>query len=105
MRAQKLTPFVHAHPHLRIPFVHLSHAVARRRAFLGRLDDLGLRWRRQLGAEDTVPEAAGDAEAVLVVGEVVLQVVLLEFAPVGWEAGRGRLLVFMFFQCNFLRWG
>ena len=54
----------------------------------GRLDHFGLRWRRQLGTEDTVPEAAGDAEAVLVVGEVVLQVVLLEFAPVGWEAGR-----------------
>ena len=58
------------------------------KASLGRLDHLGLRWRRQLGAEDAVPEAAGDAEAVLVVGEVVLQVVLLEFAPVGWEAVR-----------------
>ena len=54
----------------------------------GRLKNLGLGRRRQLGAEDAVPEAAGDAEAVLVVGEVVLQVVLLEFAPVGWEAVR-----------------
>lgn len=54
--------------------------------FSGRLHNLGLRRRRQLGAKDTVPETAGHAEAVLVVGEVVLQVVLLEFAPVGWEA-------------------
>jgi hypothetical protein len=51
----------------------------------GRLKNLGLGWRRQLGAEDAVPEAAGDAEAVLVVGEVVLEVVLLECVPVGWE--------------------
>ena len=56
--------------------------------YLGRFENLGLGWRRQLGAEDAVPEAAGDAEAVFVVGEVVLQVVLLEFAPVGWEAER-----------------
>jgi hypothetical protein len=51
----------------------------------GRLKNLGLGRRRQLGAEDAVPEAAGDAEAVLVVGEVVLEVVLLECVPVGWE--------------------
>ena len=86
--AQKKTPFVHAHT-LRIPFVHFSHTISKnKRACLGRLDHLRLRWRRQLGAEDAVPEAAGDAETVLVVGEVVLQVILLEFAPVGWETGR-----------------
>lgn len=43
------------------------------------LDDL---WWRQLGVEDTVPEAAGDTETVLVVCKVVLQVVLLEVAVV-----------------------
>jgi hypothetical protein len=52
---------------------------------LGRLKNLGLGWRRQLGAEDAVPEAAGDAEAVLVVGEVVLKVVFLECVPVCGE--------------------
>ena len=53
--------------------------------YLGRFENLGLGWRRQLGAEDAVPEAAGDAEAVLVIGEVVLEVVLLECVPVGGE--------------------
>jgi hypothetical protein len=56
---------------------------------LGRLDNLCLRRRWQLGAEDAVPETAGDAEAVFVVGEMVLEVVFLEFAPVGWEAEEG----------------
>lgn len=44
-----------------------------------RLEHLG---RRQFGLEDPVPEAAGHAEAVLVVGKVVLQMILLELAPV-----------------------
>jgi hypothetical protein len=44
---------------------------------LGRLDNLCLRRRWQLGAEDAVPETAGDAEAVFVVGEMVLEVVFL----------------------------
>jgi len=35
--------------------------------------------------EDTVPEAAGDTEAVFVVGKVVLQVVLLQFLVEGWK--------------------
>lgn len=50
-----------------------------------RLNDLGLGWRRQLSAEDAVPEAACDAEAVLVVREVVLKVVLFECVPIGRE--------------------
>ena len=54
--------------------------------YLGRFENLGLGWRRQLGAEDAVPEAAGDAEAVLVVCEVVLEVVLLECVPVSGKA-------------------
>lgn len=40
-------------------------------------------WRRQLGAKDAVPEAAGHAKAVLVVHEVMLEVILLELAVVG----------------------
>jgi hypothetical protein len=63
----------------------MSHTVPE--AGLGCLHHLGLRRRRQLSAEDTVPEAASDAKAVLVVCEVVLQVILLEFTPVGREAG------------------
>jgi len=39
----------------------------------------------KLGLEDPVPEAAGDSEAVLVVCKVVLEVVLLQLAPVGWK--------------------
>ena len=65
--------------------------------FLGRLKNLGLGWGRQLGAEDAVPEAAGDAEAVLVIGEVVLEVVLLECVPVGGEA------VILVSMCNMIR--
>lgn len=51
-----------------------------------RLQNLSLRGRRQFGAKDTIPEATGDAETVLVVGEVVLEVVFFEFAPVSREA-------------------
>lgn len=53
---------------------------------LTRLEDLGLRGRREFSTENAVPEAGSDAEAVLVIGEVVLEVVFLQFAPVGWEA-------------------
>jgi hypothetical protein len=52
-----------------------------------RLDDfrpLG----KQLGLEDPVPETRGHAEAVLVVGEVVREVVLLEgLVPRGKSEG------------------
>ncbi len=40
----------------------------------------------EFGAEDPVPEAAGYAEAVGVVGVVVLEVVVFELAVVGWES-------------------
>lgn len=56
--------------------------------FLGRLHDLrsGL-GHDKLGAEDFIPEAARDSEAVLVVHEVVLHVpflcVLVEFGELG----------------------
>lgn len=43
-----------------------------------RRKSIGLRWWLKLGAENLVPEAVGNAEAVLVVEEVVLEVVLLE---------------------------
>lgn len=52
------------------------------RRHLSRLDDLGGS-HLKLGAEDAVPEAAGDTETVLVVGEVVRKVVLLELLVVG----------------------
>jgi hypothetical protein len=45
------------------------------------LDDLG-RAHLELCAKHPVPEAARDSETVLVVGEVVLEVVLLEFLVV-----------------------
>jgi len=52
----------------------------------GRLHDLG--WAHlELRAEDSVPEAAGHAEAILIVGEVVLEMVLLELLVVGRESG------------------
>lgn len=38
----------------------------------------GLDHGHNLGAENLVPEGAGDAEAILVVEEVVLEVILLE---------------------------
>jgi len=40
----------------------------------------------EFGAEYPVPESAGDAEAVGVVGVVVLEVVVFELAVVGWES-------------------
>ena len=36
------------------------------------------RWCLELGAEDPVPEAAGNTKSVLEVGKVVLEVVFLE---------------------------
>lgn len=44
---------------------------------LGGLNDLGRR-RLQLRTEHTVPETASNTKTVLIVGEMVLQVVLLE---------------------------
>jgi hypothetical protein len=47
----------------------------------GRLDDLG--WAHvQLSAEHPVPESACDAETILVVSKVVLEVILLELLVV-----------------------
>lgn len=43
-------------------------------------------WRCKLGAKDCVPKATRDAETVLVVCVVVLEVVLLELFVVGWKA-------------------
>lgn len=51
--------------------------------FLRRLDDFRGWRRRQLCAKHSIPEAAGDAEAILVVHEVVLEVVLLQFLVEG----------------------
>lgn len=53
---------------------------------LRRLHHLRHRRRRQLGPEDSVPESAGNTEAVLVVHEVVLEVILLQLAVVEREA-------------------
>lgn len=50
---------------------------------LRRLDDV---WGRKLSLEDAVPEATGHTKAVLVIGKMVLQVVLLQVAPVRGEA-------------------
>lgn len=41
-------------------------------------------WGRQLRIEYPVPESARNAEPVLVVGEVVLEMILLQLAVVGW---------------------
>lgn len=40
------------------------------------------RHRRQLRAEDAVPEPAGDTESIFVVGKVVLEVIFLKLAVV-----------------------
>jgi hypothetical protein len=53
-----------------------------------RLDDLGSR-EIKLGTKNPVPEAAGNTKAVLVVGEMMLQVILLEFSVVQRKA-RGK---------------
>ena len=42
----------------------------------------------KLRAKDDIPEAAGNSETVLIVHEVVLKVILLQFSPV-----RGKLLM------------
>lgn len=52
-------------------------------AILSRLQYLRGWWRRKLSPEDTVPEPARHSEAILIVHEVVLEVVLLELAIVG----------------------
>lgn len=52
-----------------------------------RLDDLR-RTHLELSAKDAVPEAAGNSEAILVVGEVMLQVVLLELLVVWRKSER-----------------
>lgn len=43
---------------------------------------LGIWSKHQFRSKDSIPEATGDAEAVLVVGKVVLEVVFLEFLVV-----------------------
>ena len=44
----------------------------------------GFHWgRRELSSKDDVPESAGDSETVLIIHEVVLEVILLEFSPIG----------------------
>jgi len=54
--------------------------------YLCQLHDLRLRRRWELCAEDPIPETARDTEAVLVVHEMVLKMVLLELAVVRGEA-------------------
>lgn len=44
--------------------------------------DLEHDWRRQLSLEHPIPEPTRDPESVLVVCKVVLQMILLELAPV-----------------------
>ena len=51
-----------------------------------RLGSLCGLWRSKLGAEDFIPETTRDAEPVLVVCVVVLEMVLLELLIVGWKA-------------------
>ena len=57
--------------------------IARQRR-LGHLGGFG-RGALKLRAKHLVPESAGHAKAVVVVGKVVLQVILLELAVVVWE--------------------
>lgn len=52
------------------------------------LDNLGRCWSLKLCAEDSVPEAAGDTETIVEIGEVVLKVILLERLVVRWEAAQ-----------------
>jgi hypothetical protein len=49
------------------------------------LDDLSSGAHLKLSAEDTVPEAVRNAETLLIVGKVVLEVVLLELLVIGRE--------------------
>lgn len=53
---------------------------------LTRLRGLCGLWWLKLGAKDCVPKATRDAEAVLVICVVVLEMVPLELFVVGWEA-------------------
>ena len=53
-----------------------------RKCSLCRLQHLRDRRRRQLSAEDPIPEPTRDTKTVLVIHEVVLEVVLLELAVV-----------------------
>lgn len=55
------------------------------RCQLRALQDLGSR-HLQFGPKYSVPESACDAEAILEVRKVMLQMVLLEFSPVRGEA-------------------
>lgn len=50
---------------------------------------LGALWRRslQFGAKHPIPEPTSDTKAILEIGIVVLQVVLLQFLVVEWKAG------------------
>jgi len=50
------------------------------------LDNLGWRWSLELSAEDYIPEAAGDTKTIVKVGEVMLEVILLELLVVRWKA-------------------
>lgn len=50
------------------------------------LDNLGRCWSLKLCAENSVPEAAGDTETIVEIGEVVLKVIFLERLVVRWKA-------------------
>lgn len=52
------------------------------------LDNLGRCWSLKLCAENSVPEAAGDTETIIEIGEVVLKVILLERLVVRWKAAQ-----------------
>lgn len=69
------------HPSLQVWYSSYMYSPTHPCAILRRLDHLRRR-ERELRVEHTVPELARDAEPVLVVGEVVLQVILLELAVV-----------------------
>lgn len=57
----------------------------------GRIDWIGALFRLhgrdglEFGAEDAVPETARHTEAVLIVGEVVLEMVFFQFSPIRGE--------------------
>ena len=42
--------------------------------------------RPQLGAKHPVPEATGDAESILIVGKMVLQMILFQFPVIVWQS-------------------
>ena len=69
-----------------LPLLHSNPPIFR----LIRLDDLGL-GTLQFRVEDPIPETAADTKAVLVVGKVVLEMMLLQ-STVPWrETGSVRL--------------